>query len=211
MFSRKLTKEELELLDKIVQLVAKEHSKCEGHDYSHILAVTHYAVEIANRIPLPVDPFVLVCGALFHDIGRVDSATGQLHGLKGASITDEFFSATWVSPETAKMISRIVIRHTVTSMMPPETVEEKIVYDADGLDRLGLIGMVRGLMGKQGTICEILEERMEKRIKDYDKLYFQESRELGKTLNEETMQVVRAFKKALNNRFKTISAIPLPK
>ena len=90
MFSRKLTAEEVEIIHNIEVFIRDKHDKLQGHDYSHILAVTHYSIEVAREIPEPVDPFVIICGALLHDIGRVGTNTGRLHGLRGATITEEY-------------------------------------------------------------------------------------------------------------------------
>ena len=72
-------------------------------------------------------------------------------------------------------------------MLPPETVAEKVVYDADDLDRLGLIGMLRGMMvgAAARSMEDIIENRLEKRKLDYERLHFQASRELGRKLYEE--------------------------
>ena len=132
MFERNLTRREVELIQDAMAFIKEKHGESEQHDYSHILAVVNYAMQIAQAIPEEVDPFVLICGALFHDIGWIGTVTGVMHGLRGATVTDEYFAATWVSEEVRRRIKRVVIRHTITSHLPPETVEEKIVWDADG-------------------------------------------------------------------------------
>jgi putative nucleotidyltransferase with HDIG domain len=212
MFSRNLTAEEVEIIHNIEEFVRDKHDKLQGHDYSHVLAVTHYSIEIARRIPEPVDPFVIICGALFHDIGRVGTDTGRLHGLRGATITEEYLKAIDVGSETRKQIVRIVTRHTATSMLPPETVAEKVVYDADDLERLGLMGMLRGMMvgGKEWSMEEIINNRLEKRKKDYERLYFQDSRDLGRKLYEETLQLIESIKTSMSTRWKEIRKLDLP-
>ena len=69
-------------------------------------------------------------------------------------------------------------------MVPPETTEEKIVFDADCLDRLGIIGVLRGFIGKSGSITGILEQKMKTRANDYEKLHYNESKSIGKELNK---------------------------
>jgi uncharacterized protein len=157
-----------------------------------------------------VDPFILICGALFHDIGRIGTITGVLHGLRGATIADEYLESTWVGSDARKKISRIITRHTPTSMIPPRSVEEKIIYDADALDRLGLMGMLRGIMGKSGSIGSILTDRMQKRAGDYDRLYFEESQRIGERLQAKTVQVIQSFREALDKRAAQIAHIEWP-
>jgi putative nucleotidyltransferase with HDIG domain len=210
MFERKLTRKEVELIKEIEAFIKDKHGQAQGHDYSHVLQVTRYAIQVAEAIPDEVNPFILICGALFHDIGRIGTITGVLHGLRGATIADEYLESTWVGPDVRKKISRIITRHTPTSMIPPRSIEEKVIYDADALDRLGLMGMLRGIMGKSGSIEDILTDRMQKRAGDYDKLYFEESQRIGERLQAKTVQVIKSFREALDRRAEQIAHIEWP-
>jgi len=211
MFIRDLTPKEIKMIKKIENFVREKHAKCEGHDYSHVLQVAKNAIEIAQRIPDDVDPFVLICGALFHDLGRVNQASGILHGLRGAALVEQFLKATWIDKKTGKKIVHIVSRHTPTSHIPPQTVEEKIVYDADTLDRFGWIGLLRGILGKKGSLEEIIEGVMAKRSEDYDKLIFEESKEIGRKAHEETLFFLKKLREDMHRRLKEIEQIELPK
>ena len=210
MFTRKLKSKEVKLIHKIRSFIEQKHYACEGHDYSHVLEVARYSIEIAERISQKVDPFVLIVGALFHDIGRVDAVSGHLHGLLGGSIAEGFLQSSWVDEETMQKICRIVVRHTHTSMLPPETTEEKIVFDADDLDRLCLMGMLRGIMGKSGSIKDIIENRMEKRKMDFAKLHFKESKELGRAMYKETLLLIKLIGNSLDRRINNIEQLKLP-
>jgi uncharacterized protein len=213
MFARKLTKDEAKIIKLIESFVRNKHSESDSHDYSHVLEVSQYSIEIAERIDEPVEPFILICGALLHDIGKTNLVFGNMHGLIGSSIAEEFLDAIgYARPELKPIrdsICRIVARHTPTTMVPPETVEEKIVFDADCLDRLGVIGVLRGFIGKSGSIEEILERKMKTRVRDYEKLNFEASRELGKELNEKTLQFVGLVRKALEKRKAAIEELEL--
>ncbi|UCB44821.1 MAG: HD domain-containing protein [Spirochaetota bacterium] len=212
MFTRKLTKNEVAIIHEIEKYVRDKHDTLQGHDYSHVLAVANYAIEIAHKIKEPVDPFIMICGALFHDIGRVGTQTGRLHGLRGAAIAGEYLRAIDIDEETREQIVRIVVRHTETSMLPPETVAEKVVFDADDLDRLGLMGMLRGMMvgAASRSMEDIIENRLQKRKKDYDRLHFQASRDLGKKLYDETLQLIDFIKNSLKQRNVKITKLNLP-
>jgi uncharacterized protein len=210
MFERNLTRREAELIQDAMAFIMEKHRESEQHDYSHILAVVNYAIQIAQAIPEEVDPFVLICGALFHDIGWIGTVTGFMHGLRGATVTDEYFAATWVSEEVRRRIKRVVIRHTITSHLPPETVEEKIVWDADGLEGLGLMGMLRGIIGGRGSIEDIVTARIRYGNKHFDRLYFEESQSIGNKLQKETAMVIQRFEQALKTRKEQIAELELP-
>lgn len=204
MFKRKLNKLEIEQVRNIVGFIREKHQHSEGHDYSHVAEVVRYSLEIATDLKENVDPFVLFCGALFHDIGRVNATSGTLHGLEGAAITEEYLEAIGVDEKLIKKISRIVTCHTPTSMLPPKSIEEKIVFDADALDRFGYIGLLRGIIEKKGSIEEILEHVMKKRAKDYEQLYFEKSKELGRKSYEETLNFINEIQNSLDKRAKNV-------
>lgn len=210
MFTRSLNDRERRFIYKVEKFIRDKHRHLEGHDYSHVLQVVKHSIDIAENVEEKVEPFILICGALFHDIGRTLHDEATLHGFSGGNITDTYLKSTWVEDAVAVKIVRIVVRHTVTSHIPPETVEEKIVYDADGLDRLGLMGMVRGIMGKKGSIKEILENRSQKRLDDYKKLYFDYSRHIGEKMYQETVDLVRILMSSLEERLQEINEIQLP-
>lgn len=206
-FKRKLGKEEVVVIEKVVKFVEFMHRGSEGHDYSHILEVAKHSINIAKRIKEPVDPFVLICGALLHDIGRIGSQAPELHGIDGGSRAEEFLESLIDDDYIIKKITRIVVRHSPKSMISPETVEEKVVYDADALDRLGVIGMIRGVMDKKGSIQEILDHKIKSRLNDYYKLHFEASKKLGKHLHEQTLIMARSLQKSLNERVSDIKKI----
>lgn len=211
MFSRRLTEKEIQMIKLISEFVREKHSRCLGHDYSHVLEVTKKAIEIGQKISEEVDPFILICGALFHDLGRVGVATGAMHGLRGAALAEQFLKASWIDKATGKRILRIITRHTPTSHLPPEMVEEKVVFDADTLDRFGWIGLLRGIMGKKGSIEQIIEEVIAKRSQDYNSLIFEESREMGERARQQTLYLLGELRKALAERSIEIGKIPLPR
>ncbi|MEA1965304.1 MAG: HD domain-containing protein [Candidatus Aerophobetes bacterium] len=210
MFSRNLTEKEIKMIKLIDNFVKDKHAKCLGHDYSHVLEVTRYAIKIAQRVPYPVDPFVLICGALLHDLGRVGVPTGIMHGLRGATLAEQFLQASWEDEEANGKILRIVTRHTPTSHIPPESVEEKIVFDADTLDRFGIIGILRGIMGKIGSIKEIIEGVIAKRSRDYNSLIFEESKEIGRESYEDSLYLLRKSRESLRKRCKEVKELSLP-
>lgn len=210
MFERRLTRREAQLIESIATFVEAKHRGRKAHDYAHVLSVVNYAIRIAHTVPAEVDPFVLICGAFFHDIGWIGTITGALHGLRGATIVEEYFANTWVPPETTRRIKGVVVRHTITSDLPPETVEEKIVWDADGLAGLGLIGILRGIIRGAGSTPEILDATLRFAGKHFERLYFEESRRLDEQLYAETQEIIRYFEAGVAQRKERIAELDLP-
>ncbi len=205
---RKLTPEEKKMIKELESFIREKHISLGGHDFSHVLHVTQYAIDIANNIDEEVDPIVLICGALLHDIGR--TVSNAMHGLIGGSMSEELLESLPLSKEYVDKITKVIVRHTASSHVIPESVEEKIVYDADGLDRLGSMGLLRGFVGKSGGLLKVLEMYMKKRVKDYDKLFFPYSRKIGKELDVEMRGLIKLFTKRLNERKHDIEELDLP-
>ncbi len=198
-FSRELTTKEKNILTTMQKFVRQAHSESQSHDYSHVLTVCRYALKIGKTLKEEVDPFILCAGALLHDIGKTNTVFSHIHGLFGGSLAEEFLDGIRVERDTRDAICRVVIRHTPTSMIPPETLEEKAVFDADTLDRLGLMGLLRGFIGKQGAMHKIMKKYIKKRKEDYNKLHFRVSKDIG----EENNQMMGAFIKIIEDRLNT--------
>ncbi len=206
-FSRQLTEQELEKLLTMQDFVRTAHAESDSHDYSHVLTVCRYAIQIAKNIEEEVDPFVCIAGALMHDIGKTNRVFSHIHGLFGGTLTEEYLDGLKIEKTLRDSICRVVIRHTPTSMIPPKTPEERVVYDSDTLDRLGLMGLMRGFVGKTGSLEHILTTYMDKRKDDYDKLNFDYSRELGDDLHRELMDFVFVLEERLSSRMSSIEHI----
>ncbi|MDQ4077263.1 MAG: HD domain-containing protein [Chloroflexota bacterium] len=210
MFERPLTRSEAELIEDMAEFIEAKHRGNEAHDYAHVLSVVNYAIRIAEAIDEEVDPFLLIAGAFFHDIGWVGTITGELHGLRGATIAEEYFRNTWVPREKIDQIKRIIVRHTHTSHIPPETAEERIVWDADGLAGLGLLGILRGIIVGKGSHLDILESTLLFAGKHFERLHFEESRRIDEELYEETQEIIEYFKEGLVQRKERIAELDLP-
>ncbi|MFZ2146116.1 MAG: HD domain-containing protein [Sedimentisphaerales bacterium] len=208
MFSRALTDEERQWLTELESFVKEKHAVLGSHDYSHVLQVVEYAIEIANHIEEQADPVVVICGALLHDIGRAISDT--MHGLAGGAIAEELLESLPLTNKQITKITKVIVRHTATSHVRPQTTEEKIIYDADGLDRLGTMGLLRGFVDKKGSMMDVLERYMAKRVKEYDNLFFPISRSIGKQLDNEMRQLIALFTQRLNERKQSVEQLTLP-
>ncbi len=207
LFSRALTQKELKILLRIQDFVKRNHATSDSHDYSHVFMVTRTAIQISKKIDDIVDPFIVIAGSLLHDIGKTTSHFAGFHGLFGGSIAEEFLEGLEIENSLSEKICRVVVRHTPTSAIPPQTPEEKVVYDADTLDRLGLMGLLRGFIGKEGSMQEILEKYMNSRQLDYDKLNYEYSRELGMMGNQELEGFSMVIQKRLDDRMSSIEGI----
>lgn len=207
MFTRTLTDKEKTALLRLEDFVKFAHAKSDSHDYAHILTVCRNSIEIAKVIPDPVDPFILICGSMLHDIGKSVKGFSHIHGLFGGAIAEEFLDGQHFDQEIVLAVTRVVIRHTRTSFIPPETIEEKIAADSDMLDRYGVMGIVRGLMRKDSSMSVIVNHYVEKWKEDINRFHFEYSKNLALKKMEEGRPFVEKIQQRLHERLDTIDGI----
>jgi uncharacterized protein len=114
-----------------------------AHDWWHVYRVEKLAVKLA-REEKDADMFIVQLGALLHDIADWKFHNGDTE--IGPRKTREFLSGLGVDPEVVARVEYIV-RHISfrggTNKHVMETIEGKLVQDADRLDALGAIGIAR--------------------------------------------------------------------
>ncbi len=112
-----------------------------SHDFDHVLRVTALAERIARAEG--ADPAVVRTAALLHDIGRAEqSRTGACHAETGARRAREILAA--CPPEFVEAVAHAIAAHRYRDPEhAPQTLEAKVLFDADKLDAMGAIGVGR--------------------------------------------------------------------
>ena len=122
---------------------AKSHHEkdCSGHDFSHILRVYQNACTLLNKTK-NADAFVVKISALLHDIDDRKLNFGEKQ-------TKEFLTKIHVPTNKIHIILDTInsIGFSTTGTNPNlDSIEKKILFDADKLDALGSIGICRTIM-----------------------------------------------------------------
>ncbi|MCQ2378358.1 MAG: HD domain-containing protein [Victivallaceae bacterium] len=115
------------------------------HDFDHTLRVAANAEALLAQSP-EADGAVVKLAVWLHDCARneEDAANGAVdHARRGAEKARSLLLECGASSELAERVSRAVARHRFRGGNAPQTIEEKIVYDADKLDSLGAVGIGR--------------------------------------------------------------------
>ena len=117
-----------------------------AHDPQHMYRVLKIAMDIADHEP-SVDKERLIIACLLHDIGR--KAQREDHSLCHAEVGGEmaysFLLKEGVNVETADAIREAIRAHRFRSKQVPDSIEAKILFDADTIDVTGAIGIARSL------------------------------------------------------------------
>ena len=125
-----------------------------SHDFDHTMRVCRNAEMLLEELP-DADRDVVRLAAVLHDVARPEEKACRkvCHAARGAEIAAEILEDLHVEKTFADRIVSAVRTHRYRDDNAPQTLEEKIVYDADKLDSLGAAGIGRAFLfaGKFGA------------------------------------------------------------
>ena len=117
-----------------------------GHDLEHIQRVVLSARRLAMQENAKLE--VVLPAAWLHDCVIVpkDSPLRKQASRLAADAAISHLRADGYPEEPLEAIHHAILTHSFSAGIPPETLEAKIVQDADRLDAIGSIGIARCLM-----------------------------------------------------------------
>ncbi len=115
-----------------------------SHNWEHSCRVYNLCVCIGRKERADLE--VLKVAAYLHDIGRPwqDKSKGTVcHAEKGAAMAESFLDEYEIPKDQGKNIIHCIRSHRFRGNVRPETLEAKVLFDADKLDAIGAIGIAR--------------------------------------------------------------------
>ncbi|MFX1510482.1 MAG: HD domain-containing protein [Promethearchaeota archaeon] len=178
-----------------------------AHSYEHTLRVRQLSMLIGQKEGADLE--VLEAAALLHDIGRPEEeVTGESHAEIGANMAVAFLATTAFPKEKLSQVAGAIRTHRFSENKTPDSLEGKILSDADKLDAMGALGLARTIAeslvqqrGLHGTI-----EHIDRKLL---KLKNRMSTKTGKALAVPRHNLLVTFMKTLAAEFQTIGE-PLP-
>jgi uncharacterized protein len=119
-----------------------------SHGWDHTERVLAMAEHIAST-EKDADPFIVIASAILHDIARIDeveSTGSRCHAELGSEMAYEFLTENGLDAARADVVRRCILSHRYRNDHEPDTIEAKILYDADKLDSAGAIGVGRAFL-----------------------------------------------------------------
>jgi uncharacterized protein len=130
------------LLELARQFLADEGSEDAAHDYDHLVRVTALADKVQS-IEGGDQPTIWAAVA-FHDLGQErERRQGGDHAFIGAELAAELLKDTPFPQQSIPAVQQAIQDHRMTGGVVPQTLEGRILYDADKIDCLGAIGIGR--------------------------------------------------------------------
>jgi len=117
-----------------------------AHDQAHVRRVVQNATEFAQVEG--ADMAVVLPAAWLHDCVIVpkDSAQRPYASRMAAETAVTFLRSAHYPAQYLEAIGHAIAAHSFSAGIAPQTIEAKVVQDADRLDALGAIGMARAFM-----------------------------------------------------------------
>lgn len=136
----------LELRHWLLHLAAvtmeREGSEDTAHDYDHLVRAMALAdtIQAQEEGDLPT----IWAAVAFHDIGQArERRDGGDHAHIGAHMTATLLTGTCFPQASIPVVQQAIREHRMTGGAIPQSLEGRILYDADKLDSLGAIGIGR--------------------------------------------------------------------
>jgi uncharacterized protein len=120
-----------------------------AHDKEHIYRVLYVALDIASSED-NIDLDVLTAACLLHDIGREEQSRNPeiCHAEAGSKMAYDFLILNGWVPEKAGHVKACILSHRYRNDAEPQSMEAKILFDADKIDASGTLGIARTLIYK---------------------------------------------------------------
>jgi uncharacterized protein len=114
-----------------------------AHDFEHIMRVYHNAQKIVKKEK--ANPKLVLSAALLHDIVSYpkSSKRSKLSSTDSAKKSKLILKKYDFTVEEITVVSDAIKEHSFSQNKIPQTLEGKILQDADRLDALGAIGIAR--------------------------------------------------------------------
>jgi len=183
-------------IETLQTIVREKMSPLEGtaHSYKHVDRVCRIAAFLAKKEGADLE--LVQAGALLHDIGVV---AGRPHNETGAELTRAILEGMGYPPQGIEKVVTIVLHHPWELRDKLETLEEKIVWDADKIDLLGAVGLARGFhwLGKEPFEAAV-SRAFELLPSIYEGLNTPTARTIAVNRHKRTMSFLSALKEELS-------------
>lgn len=138
---------DFEWLSDVLRHLAATMEQDGGHDYGHLLRVLCNAHQITEKERIrgeEIDWEVIVAAVILHDAINLPKNAPNRH--EASKLSADFASSVlkpfFVAPRMALIVEAIET-HSFSSGLKPQSIEAKVVTDADRLESLGAFGIAR--------------------------------------------------------------------
>jgi len=130
-------------LDKIKQEISSMAENDPAHDFSHVMRVYKNAELLCKKEK--IDPELVLASVLLHDLVsfKKSDPRNKTASTKSALRAKKILRNLGYDNGEIAIISEAIRNHSFSENTTPETIEGRILQDADRLDALGAVGIAR--------------------------------------------------------------------
>ena len=136
------------VLHRVMTFAERSFSEARGsHDWEHTLRVGRLCERIGAAEG--ADMRVLMIAAYLHDIGRCrqDRLNGAVcHAEEGARLAAGYLKTLSLGEAEIQRVLHCIRSHRFRGQHIPESIEARILFDADKLDAIGAVGVARAFL-----------------------------------------------------------------
>jgi uncharacterized protein len=189
--------------EKIDSFVKKEMTRSDAgaHAYDHVKRVFSLVMRIGTT--LGANLRILGAAALLHDIGRAQEEERRTsHSILSGEMSVEILEDVGFSKDEIQSVRDAIRTHRFSEGLTPTSLEGEILSDADKLDALGAIGVVRAIAqaATTGAGAEVfLRHADEKLLKLHQMMYTEEGKKMAKDRHSVLSAFVTELRKELGD------------
>jgi len=129
---------------RLVALAAAAAADDGAHDTNHLHRVWRNATLLMDDYP-EADALVVLAACYLHDLVNLPKNSPERHlaSRQAARLASRQLAELGFPPEKLAATAHAIETHSFSAGIAPETIEAKIVQDADRLDALGAVGLAR--------------------------------------------------------------------
>lgn len=176
-------------------------SEAGAHSFNHVERVYIIAKDLGEQ--MGANMRVLGAAALLHDIGRPkEETTGESHAILSGEMSRDFLRDIGYDDEEISAVVDAIRTHRFSEDIEANSLEGKILSDADKLDAMGAIGVFRAIARavlRDLGIPGFLKHADEKLLKLIDCIYTEEAQAIA----QERHELLQAFVGELKTEIRT--------
>lgn len=186
-----MNKEIIKEVKKFVEEESRKPTSNYGYDTFefHFKSTAKHAKKLAEE--MGADKEIVTIGAWLHDIGSMMHGRED-HHVTGPKIAERKLKELDYPEEKIELVKKCIRNHRGSQDNQRETLEEKIVAEADTMSNFNQIGGIfKGeLVGENKDQLEAEKSALEKLQNKWKKLHFEKSKELIKPKYEAVMTLL---------------------
>lgn len=177
-----------------ILFAAKRLLTDQTHDFSHAQRVEKLCMKIARTEKADAD--ILFASAYLHDIAY--SRNYENHHSLGAKMAEKILKDCNFPKEKIPSVCSCIAKHRFSTAHKGESIEEKILQDADKLDSMGAIGIARCYYwtGQRRLQLQIAHAHFPQKLLKLSSLM---NTKEGKRIAKERHKYMKEFLSALEN------------